>query len=63
MFRTVFTTAGSMQMTVKKLRNYLPPEVISEMQRRASDQTATEFNGAGWLLLSENERRQLKRSI
>ena len=50
-------------MTVKKLKNYLPPEVISEMQRRASDQTATEFNGAGWLLLSENERRQLKRSI
>ena len=50
-------------MTVKKLRNYLPPEVIAEMERRASDQTATEFNGAGWLLLSEAERRQLKRSV
>lgn len=48
-------------MTVRKLRNYLPPEVIAEMQQRASDQTATEFNGAGWLMLSEAERRQLKR--
>jgi len=50
-------------MTPQKLRNYLPPETLAEMERRASDQTATEFNGAGWLLLSENERRQLKRGI
>ncbi len=50
-------------MSVKKLRNYLPPEVIAEMERRASDQTATEFNGAGWLLLSEADREQTKRGI
>jgi len=50
-------------MTPQKLRNYLPPEVIAEMERRASDQTATEFNGAGWLLLSDAERNQIKRGI
>lgn len=50
-------------MSVKKLRNYLPPETLAEMQQRASDQTATEFNGAGWLLMSEAERNQIKRGI
>lgn len=50
-------------MAVHKMRNYLPPETLAEMQQRASDQTATEFNGAGWLLLSENERRQLKKGV
>lgn len=50
-------------MAVHKMRNYLPPEMLAEMQQRASDQTATEFNGAGWLMLSENDRRQLKKGV
>jgi len=53
----------NLNKTPQKLRNYLPPETLSEMQRRASDQTAAECNGAGWLLLSEAEREQTKREI